>query len=239
MRTNLFYFTGTGNSLKLAKELATELSGAKVISIAKAIKEEIDTSPECIGLVFPVYAFNAPVIVKDFINKLGDVRDRYIFAVANCAKIAGDVLGEVETGLKKKGAKLSAGFIVKMPGNYTALYGAIPDEKQEKVFTEARKKIKQIAEIVKNKNKGPLSRPKLLLRGASFLVRHFFSREKMHREDKKCVKVCPVDNVGLSKEKRPVWHHRCQTVFCLSPVVPSRSYRVWKVYHWPEKISPS
>lgn len=228
MRTNLFYFTGTGNSLKLARELATELTGAKVTSIAKAIKEEIDTSPECIGLVFPVYAFNAPVIVKDFISKLGDVRDKYIFAVANCAKIAGDVSGEVEAELKKKGAKLSAGFIVKMPGNYTVLYGAIPDEKQKKVFAEARKKIKKIAEIVKNKNKEPLSRPKLPLRGASLLIRHFFGREKIYREDKKffstdkciscgtCVKVCPVENVGLSKEKRPVWHHRCQQCFaCL------------------------
>ncbi len=55
MKTTLFYFSGSGNSLKIAEDLGSKLEKAKVVSIPKVIKKKIDVSSDCIGIFFPVY----------------------------------------------------------------------------------------------------------------------------------------------------------------------------------------
>ena len=68
----IFYFTGTGNSLWAAKQLAKD--GEKLISIADARKnEEYKYSvhdKENVGFVFPVYCYTLSDVVLDFVSKL-------------------------------------------------------------------------------------------------------------------------------------------------------------------------
>jgi len=49
----VFYFSGTGNSLKVAKNLAKELDDCEIISMSKTynLAKEYDR----IGFVYPVY----------------------------------------------------------------------------------------------------------------------------------------------------------------------------------------
>ena len=54
MKSTLFYFTGTGNCLKVARDLARELGDANIINIAKVMGEELDLSAERIGIIYPV-----------------------------------------------------------------------------------------------------------------------------------------------------------------------------------------
>ena len=35
METTIYYFTGTGNSLKIAKDLSQQLEGAEIVQISK------------------------------------------------------------------------------------------------------------------------------------------------------------------------------------------------------------
>lgn len=60
----IFFFTATGNSLYIAKQLDSEL-----VSIAQAIHENIVYQAEKIGIVCPVYGHEMPQIVKDFLKK--------------------------------------------------------------------------------------------------------------------------------------------------------------------------
>jgi ferredoxin len=221
MSTTIFYFTGTGNCLKVARDLAAELGDAEVISIAKAINKEIDLLTERIGIVYPVYMFGMPLIVKEFIGKLKSGKDKYIFAVATYGGMAGSALGQTARQLTSQGMQLSAGFSVKMPGNYTPLYEAIPLEKQNKLFAEERQRIKAIAETVKEKRQVKIENgPFLLNLFFSGLLYNLFSPKipLMDRDfwaDEKCTscgtcaKVCPVNNIEIING-RPVWLHKCQ-----------------------------
>jgi flavodoxin len=71
----IFYFTGTGNSLQAAKNIA-EHNGEKLISIASEMNSKEGTfeyalkDNEVIGFVYPVYSWGPPEMVLDFINKL-------------------------------------------------------------------------------------------------------------------------------------------------------------------------
>lgn len=61
----IFYFTGTGNSLYVAKQMEEEQ-----ISITHIIrKDEISFSADCIGIVCPIYGHEMPMMVKDFLKK--------------------------------------------------------------------------------------------------------------------------------------------------------------------------
>ena len=87
MSIEIYYFSGTGNSLFIARELANKLQG-KLIPIASLIKQErINSESEIIGVVFPVYLAHLngiPLIVKDFIQKLAQLDSKYLFAVCTC-----------------------------------------------------------------------------------------------------------------------------------------------------------
>ncbi|HEX2953896.1 MAG TPA: EFR1 family ferrodoxin, partial [Bacillota bacterium] len=92
MQTVLYYFTGTGNSLVIANDLARELNCPKPIPMA-AFKENEQTEAEIIGLIFPVYFLDMPELVKEFLQRLQiNKPSAYIFAVTNCGGDAGNTL---------------------------------------------------------------------------------------------------------------------------------------------------
>jgi ferredoxin/flavodoxin len=225
-KTTIFYFSGTGNCLKIARDLAAELGDADIVSIAKAVKGGIDTSSDRIGLVFPVYALNMPLIVTDFVKKADLKSARYIFAVITYADVSGDVLGQLAGRLKKKGLCLSAGFGIQMPNNYTPFYGAIPVEKQNKFFAVAEGKVREIAAIVKEERAHRIERSRFPLNLLTWLLypvvvpvtpnedRKFWTDERCNGCGT-CEKVCPVNNLYM-KDKKPVWLHKCvQCLACL------------------------
>jgi len=72
----VFYFTGTGNSLYVAKELDEEIK-----SIPQAIKQErLEFSADSIGIVCPVYGHEMPGMVKEFIRSAA-LDTGYLFIV--------------------------------------------------------------------------------------------------------------------------------------------------------------
>lgn len=238
MKTTIFYFSGTGNSLKVARDIAAELGNTEIVPVVKAIKGNIDISADRIGLVFPVYAFNMPIIISDFIKKLDIPKEKYVFAVTTCASVPGNTLGQAEQELKKKGAELSAGFVIKMPSNYTPFGGAFPLDKQQNMFTKVSEAIKNITGIVKENRKYSKEMPKFLPRSlGSFIYR--FSGPMMHSEDKHfwtndacngcgiCEKVCPVTNVKMS-DKKPSWLHKCEQCFACLQWCPQEAIQYGK-----------
>jgi hypothetical protein len=56
MITDIYCFSGTGNSLHVAKELQRRIPGTSLVPVASLLdKESIETRAETVGLVFPQY----------------------------------------------------------------------------------------------------------------------------------------------------------------------------------------
>jgi flavodoxin len=55
--TKIYYFSGTGNSLSIAKDLQSTLKNVELLSIAELMRRpgEIVIKGDVIGFVFPVY----------------------------------------------------------------------------------------------------------------------------------------------------------------------------------------
>ncbi|MDD3297072.1 MAG: EFR1 family ferrodoxin [Candidatus Omnitrophica bacterium] len=226
MENIIFYFSGTGNSLQVARDLARELGNSEIVSIAKVAGREVKISPKRIGLVFPVYMFGIPLIVRDFLKRLDVSHDVYIFAVATFAGAAGEALGQANNELKARGLKLSSGFLIKMPGNYIPLYEAISSERQAKLFKKESQKVRKIAKLI---HSGVKKKPEKsffifnIIGSAIYknMSPRIFGLDKGFWADDSCnycgicQKVCPVGNVKVFG-KKPIWLHKCEQCFaCL------------------------
>ena len=221
MKTTLFYFSSTGNSLQTARDLAAQMGETELIPIPKAVlAETVTCSSDRIGLVFPVYIWGLPLIVTRFIEKLKLPAERYVFAIATCGGSTGATLKQTSKLLAARGITLSAGFKITMPGNYTPMYGAVTEEKQQKLFEKEQNKIKEIAGIVKNGEQGPMVNGFFLINwlgGALYRT----SMPRLPEGDRKfwvqdtcngcsiCEKICPVSNISMH-ENKPQWLHHCE-----------------------------
>lgn len=73
----VFYFTATGNSLFIAKQLLSD----SPLSIPQELKKtDLTYEADEIGFVFPDYAAAVPVIVREFVEK-ARFKASYIFSV--------------------------------------------------------------------------------------------------------------------------------------------------------------
>jgi len=114
--TEIYYFSGTGNSLHVAKELQKRIPGARLIPIVSLVsKESVTTNGETVGFVFPHYASSLPKIVHTFIEKLDLGSARYLFAIATRGGTRTMAFIEIDKILKKKGKRLDSFFVFTMP----------------------------------------------------------------------------------------------------------------------------
>ena len=222
MQTFIYYFSGTGNSLIVASDIARELGDAEIFAIKRYTASEIDVSADRIGIVFPVYVWGLPLIVRDFVKRIKTPAEKYIFAVATCGGSAGAALKQADEILGKNGLGLSAGFVIKMPGNYTPLYGAIPFEKQRKLFEAEKVRVGEIARIVRVGEVSGIETSNVFVNAVLSGILYKIASKKIPSSGKNftvdgdcrsgcdlCAKVCPVGNIEL-KSRRPVWKDRCQ-----------------------------
>lgn len=82
-KTVIFYFTGTGNSLAVARKLAELINDTEIIPLLRKNAEAcIDSDTERVGLVYPIYMNAVPRIVAQFIKRLKPLPDCFYFGVA-------------------------------------------------------------------------------------------------------------------------------------------------------------
>ncbi len=131
--TDIFYFTGTGNSLYVARQLADRMPAARLVPIVAALHgataasgpaapvstaTPIPTSTaDVVGIVFPVHALTIPIVVRKFVRKLRAGGTRYIFAVATREGTLFRGFPVIDRLLRRHGLRLSAGFILRMWNN--------------------------------------------------------------------------------------------------------------------------
>jgi len=223
MSKEIYYFSGTGNSLVVARDIAEKING-KLISIPAVMdKESIKTEADVLGIVTPTYYMRMPRIVERFIGKLTNLEAKYIFTIVTVGGIAGGVLDRLSEAISLRGGSLAAGFVVRMPANYIHDAGALPLFLQKRMFRKWEKRADKIAYYVLNGKSGRMekSNPLMTLLFSKSIEKKYLRGELNPDIDKNfwtdgkcngcgiCVKVCPVGNIRMV-EYRPVWQHHCE-----------------------------
>lgn len=225
MRKVIYYFTGTGNSLRAAIKIAQKLGDTTIISMRSNPTKVPATDCDVIGFIYPVYHWTMPEPVVHFIERLEINPKAYIFGIAMPSFILGEACERLEHILATKGAELSYNEKVNSVANYVLVYPPMPFPKY--TVSQSEKKLERIAkEITTRKNKRVLLENSFLRKIHPKIMDPYqalhpyadlpFTISKDCVGCGLCTKVCPVNNISLIQGK-PIFHHRCaQCMACVS-----------------------
>jgi ferredoxin/flavodoxin len=250
MDSVIYYFTGTGNSLKVAKDIASKIGNTTLIKICKdnIILSE-DTKFKKVGIVFPVYYYGLPIMVKEFLKNLVLNSNCYVYTIATCGGSVGTSVKQLKNILNNKGILLSSAFTIVMPDNYQVLYSPPSEEKQQKLFNLEGEKVQHIVDVINKLERSPFEEinsfsAKIL---GGILSRTFNPKykDKNFWSDEKCngcgicAKVRPSNNIKI-EQNSPQWLHECEHCLACMHWCPKHSLQYKKGtvkrerYHHPE-----
>lgn len=220
-RTIIFYFTGTGNSLYVAKEIAKIFKEVDIVAIPQAVnKKEFNYEDYSdVGFVFPLYFMGMPVMVKDFIDKINIPKATYIFSIITRAYTRGLVFTEINRSLMKQGKNLNYGRYISFPDCYIRWDQAHSEEAQQKVFKKAANQL----EIIKQElleEKACIQKEGIILNVTSSVINKVWKARlssinktfKVSKDCTKCgicIRTCPAKNIIL-EGKVLKWNGNCQ-----------------------------
>lgn len=215
MKNRIYFFTGTGNSLRAAQIIAEEIKDCELMAITDKTKMELPKGYQRIGFVFPVYFQGLPKIVADFVRDAKSLKDpnTYFFAVATYGAMYGNALPQMDMLLKNKGIKLNYGANLRMFSNYVVMYNM--SREVEKETKESEEKGKLLAKKIGEKKEHPIPRFHKLV--------HWYYGKQISRvpgSDRnfsvsddciscgRCEKVCPSGNL-IMENGHPIFLHHC------------------------------
>jgi ferredoxin len=225
----IYFFTGTGNSLWAAREIAQKLTDCDIVAIRRNMDMAVPAGLERLGFVFPTYGWASPLMVADFFRNANFPKqgDTYVFAVATCGGLALNAVPQTNVLLAEKGVRLHYGANLKMYKNSVLNYNM--GQNAEKVTEQSAKRATPIVGDIVNK------REKRIPDVNRFLFRlHLAFMKDIHETDYGyqvsgdcvscglCAKVCPAQNITLQNGK-PEFHHRCERCLACIQHCPKRA----------------
>jgi ferredoxin len=141
--TQIYYFSGTGNTLWSAKKLAgyleenenfsgtVEAAPVTLFNISGLMRRpSVPIAADRVVFMFPSYAYQTPLMVRRFLIR-SEIRSPYIAALVTYGSDPGGTLAEVHRILKRKDLSLSFAGRIPSVENYIPVFGA-PGEKTKK-----------------------------------------------------------------------------------------------------------
>jgi ferredoxin len=153
MSSEIYYFSGTGNSLHVARELQKRIPESILIPIISLLHyDTIKTNADTIGFIFPNFCLTIPIPIHEFLKKVDITSAQYIFAICTRGGSPSEAFGYINTILKKQGKKLNAQLNINMPWNHPLGKENLPvnvnKDKIAKLESEMQKKLDLFYKII-------------------------------------------------------------------------------------------
>lgn len=226
----IFYFTATGNSLYVAKQLDDA-----PVSIPQVKTQNPSFTAECIGIVSPVYCGELPKIVLDFIKKT-TFHTPYLYLALTYGNDVSDCPEFTKKQLDALGLNVSYIGTVKMVDNYLPVFDMDAQRATEKHVDDQLDKIKE--DIAARKTYIPTATSKArklhkTVAAMNKLMPSMNNGAALKVTDACygcgiCAKVCPIGNLKIENGKSLRISNTC--LFCLACIhaCPGNAIRLKK-----------
>ncbi len=216
MKNRVYFFTGTGNSLKVAHDIKKELPDTEIVAIYKNTELDIPSGYERIGFVYPTYGWGLPNLVARFVTNTNFTKqgNAYYFAIATKFGFAGNSVKQMNELLKEKGITLNYGASIRMFGNSVVNYDM--SKKIDEITKKSNKRIKPLVQNIVNKKTCSISPVnKFIYNMYVKYISNINETDYGYNVNDNCIscgiceKVCPAKNISM-ENGRPNFHHQCE-----------------------------
>ena len=232
--TNIYYFSGTGNSLWSAKGIARITGGALFNIGAEAHKDQKTIEADAVVIVFPSYAYGLPLIVRRWV-KTAVFKTPYLAALVTYGSSPGGTLGALRRLLKGKG--IARMFFGRIPAveNYLAMFGPPKARTLERRVLMQEKATAQAALAIMERRENrvntfcPFSAlvSWLFSRGVKLFYRHYRVSADCNGCGI-CAKICPASAIEM-RDGRPLFTPQCEHCQGCVDICPLRAIRFGRV----------
>lgn len=214
----ILYFSGSGNSRYVAKELGTLLND-EVVSLNSRIKNN-DTSmlvsDKPYVIVCPIYAWRIPKVVEEHlkVTNLSGNNKVYLFITA-CGS-SGNVDSYAKQFFTEFKMEYMGSRTFYMLGSYIAFMENPDLEKAKETNNKVNISLLELFSYIQNEEKLPKQKVSMLGKAVSrfanpFFYNHIIGKDGFYITEKcigcgKCEEVCLLNNIHM-KNKRLVWEH--------------------------------
>jgi len=245
MKVALFFFSGTGNTWKITEYIKSYLIELEHETDSYSIeRKDLDwdeilpkilLKSDVIGIGYPVYGSDIPIIMKDWVKEIlcKHSKDRAdnprAFVYDTMAMFSGDTPLVMRRRLKKCGFKVKQAINIRALCNIPQMPKLMSwnEEKQKKIFNKAELKSKKLIDkVIENKKwvmrRDPFTRLVAIIQRISLRKEMNLARKLFEFDMDKCtlcgicVDNCPISNLSIEEtEDKPKISYGPDCIVCM------------------------
>ena len=243
MKTLIICFSQTGNTVKVAESI---LEGVKDVTGSCDLVNMADFDPkgladyDLIGLGCPVFYYEAPYNVREFIKGLPELASQHWFVFCSHGSVLGLTLLSLTERLEKKGATVLGSHHTYADGTipfypYPTVTTGHPDTQELQEAQDFGKEMAQCSQAVANGDTGCITKPAPVTEDwvpeqAAMLTPEFMSQvmPRLSINTETCIEcgdcqdACPVNGIDIEVDP-PRIQEPCIFCWCCAKICPTCS----------------
>ena len=233
----IFYFTGTGNSLYVAKKLDSECISIPQILNSNILEFKVDK----IGVVCPIYGHEIPSMVKEFLRK-AIFHTEYLYAVLTYGNRHANAVELAEKALRDAGKRADYITTLLMVDNFLPAFDMDEQTKREKGVEQQLANIKANIDIQKQEYQKVTCKDRMAHKGYLALVQQqpeTVWADFDFTEDcigcGICTKVCPAGCMHMENQRAVRTGENCQACYACVHACPKAAIKIKSIMGFQEK----
>lgn len=218
----VFYFTGTGNRLYVARRL-----DENIISIPQVInRERLEFSADSIGIVCPVYGHEMPEMVKEFIRR-ASLETNYLFMVLTYGAHHGGAAEIADSFFRNAGKRADYITTIEMVDNFLPAFDMneqmAEDKQEEKHLEEIRTAVREKRQGIQKAGPAEKAVHKMYTKMVKNAPETIWAAFRVTKECVGCgicTRVCPAGCIHLENQYAVHSREGCQACYACVHACP-------------------